>query len=340
MSELLMSQSSQNANNVDGLSVTVIVVTFERPDCVERCLSCLDGQSRKADQIIVVDASHTNTTREIVSRHPSVLYLRNENGRGRMTQSRNIGLRSAESTIIAFIDDDAFAHEDWLLHLISTYRESTIGAVGGRALNNQPGEEHIGVDRIGQITRNGEIEGNFAADPGKCLYVDHIIGCNMSFRREVLAELGGFREDYPGISGLGEDTDMSLRVSKLGYKIVFNPAAKCDHIGAPQPLGRRFDVRWEYFNKRNTMCMLVRNYGLFSSRTLRFFAKNTMTAPLTWMQRLAGASARLMAIELGAVTGIIAGVILTIRTGDSFKRRDPNGVSVSEALLKNSSKVD
>lgn len=315
-------------------SVTVIVVTFERPDCVERCLKCLHEQSRSAEQIIVVDASHTDTTREIVSRYPGVLYLRNENGRGRMTQSRNIGLRSATGSVIAFIDDDAFAHHDWLANLIPPYRDPAVGAVGGRALNQQPGEESVGVDRIGQITSDGEIAGNFAADPGKILLVDHIIGCNMSFRRHVLAELGGFREDYPGISGLCEDTDVSLRVRKIGYKILFIPTAKCDHIGAPQPVGRRFDVRWEYYNKRNTACMLVRNYGLLSSKTVRFYIKNVVTAPVICAKRVAGAIVRMAAIQTGLVTGVAAGIYLTVKTGSSHQRSDEGGLSVTQALSK------
>ena len=57
-----------------------------------------------------------------------------------MTASRNIGLKAATGEIIAFIDDDAFVQEGWLRNLLASYKDISIGAVGGRALNNQPDE--------------------------------------------------------------------------------------------------------------------------------------------------------------------------------------------------------
>ena len=92
-------------------------------------------------------------------------------------------------------------------------------------MNGQPGEADNGVDRIGRLTADGELHGYFAADPGRTIEVDHVMGCNMSFRRDVLALLGGFREDYPGISGVREDSDMCVRVRQRGYKIMFAPQA-------------------------------------------------------------------------------------------------------------------
>ncbi|HTW94788.1 MAG TPA: glycosyltransferase family 2 protein, partial [Tepidisphaeraceae bacterium] len=122
-------------------SLTVIVVTLNRPDCVRRCLECLESQAPPADQIIVVDASSDDRTRAVVAEFDGVVYLRNDKGFGRMTASRNIGLQRATGDIVAFIDDDAFVHPGWLAELLEPYGDSKVGAVGGRALNNQPDEE-------------------------------------------------------------------------------------------------------------------------------------------------------------------------------------------------------
>ena len=91
------------------MTVTVIVVTLNRPDCVRRCLNCLLEQQPRPDQVIVVDASADDLTRTATAEFPGVLYLRNDNGFGRMTASRNIGLKRAVGEMIAFVDDDAFA---------------------------------------------------------------------------------------------------------------------------------------------------------------------------------------------------------------------------------------
>ena len=39
------------------MTVTVIVITLNRPECVQLCLECLAAQARPPEQVIVVDAS-------------------------------------------------------------------------------------------------------------------------------------------------------------------------------------------------------------------------------------------------------------------------------------------
>jgi GT2 family glycosyltransferase len=315
------------------VNVSVIIVTLNRPDCVRQCLARLAAQEPQPDQIIVVDGSADDLTRRVVESFRSVLYLRNENGYGRMTASRNIGLKAARGKIIAFLDDDAFARDGWLANLLRTYEEhSDVGAVGGRALNNQPDEAKIGVDKIGRLTRDGRLEGWFAADPGKVIAVDHLMGCNMSFRREVLARLGGFREDYPGISGVREDSDMCLRVRRLGYGILFNPLACVDHIGAPQVKGKRFDWRYVYYANRNHTTMLIRNFGPVAGILWRNLAMAAVSLAGESGRRIAGALVRLGAAIVGILFGIPCGLWLRVKTGDDPARLDADGRAISRAL--------
>lgn len=319
--------------------MTVIIVTLNRPDCVRTCLEHLLTQSPVPNQIVVVDASQDNLTRDVVAKFDDVLYLRNENGYGRMTASRNIGLKVATGDIIAFLDDDAFAHPGWAQNLMATYTEPSIGAVGGRALNNQPDEATLGVDKIGRLTANGALHGYFAADPGKTIEVDHVMGCNMSFRREVIAKLGGFREDYPGISGVREDSDMCLRVKSLKYRILFNPLACVDHIGAPQAKGKRFDARYVYFSERNHLVMLVRNFGLNAGIVWRYILCSTLWNGFEFGKKTAGATLRLSVAVGGALYGLSNGVLLTSKKGRNPSRLDAEGRLISAALRQKSNKA-
>lgn len=188
-------------------TATVIIVTYTRPDCVKTCLERLRKQTRLPEQVVVVDASADDHTKAICADFPESLYVRNRpGGYGSQARSRNIGLQQATGEIIAFIDDDSFAHPTWLEELVKPYDDPAVGGVGGRALRNQPGEDKEGVDQIGKLLPNGDLTGNFAADPGENLEIDHAIGCNMSFRREIIESLGGFRELFPGVA-LREETD-------------------------------------------------------------------------------------------------------------------------------------
>ena len=58
-------------------------------------------------------------------------------------------------------------------------------------------------------------------------------GCNMSFRRDLLARLGGFDPALLPPYSFREDTDMSFRVRAAGYTIRFSPAAALVHLDAP-----------------------------------------------------------------------------------------------------------
>lgn len=319
---------------IPDMSVSVIVITLNRPACVRRCLACIAAQNPAPEQILVVDASCDEKTRNASAEFPNVQYLRNDNGMGRMTASRNIGLKHAMSDVIAFLDDDAFAHPGWLNALLAAYTAPSIGAVGGRALNAQPDEATTGVEEIGRLRPNGTLTGYFAADPKRVIEVDHLMGCNMSFRREVLAQLGGFREDYPGISGVREDSDMCLRVSRLGYRILFNPAAVVDHIGAPQAKGRRFDWRYVYYSHRNHTAMLIRNFGIGSAIVWRSLLSGASQLMLEFGKRCAAATIRLAAGTLGSILGIGSGLRLRMMAGDGPERRDSDGETIRAALSK------
>ena len=245
-------------------------------------------------------------------------YLRNEQGYGNMPMSRNIGLRSARGQIIAYLDDDAYAEPQWLEEIVAAYDDENVGAVGGRAINGQPGESSKGVYEIGKILPNGLITQNFSADPGKIVDVDIILGCNMSFRREVLARLGGFREHYTATCNC-EETDMCSRVKKLGYSIRFNPKACVEHVGAPQAKGRRMDLRYDIFGCRNYMMYLAINYGIFSRFFYLAIGYLLYSSAKDFVRKAGGAGLSMICRLIGVLSGLCMGLFLRSTHGSARK---------------------
>ena len=312
------------------LSVSVVVVTLQRPEVLRICLQHLVSQTVPAWELVVVDASPDQETRHLIEKEfPSVRYLKNPLGPGTTGASRNLGLAAVTGDIIAFIDDDAFAYVDWIEQLLKPYMHQDVGGVGGRALNGQPGEDTLGVEEIGQFRADGTLTGNFAANPGHTVEVDHFLGANMSFRREVLLSLGGIRDGYPGTC-LREETDLAVRVKRAGWQLIFTPFAVVEHVGAPYPKGRRFDVRYTYYAERNHIVFLIRVVG-FLSPELRCYlgiglrsAKRELTrglrAPLGIpghgikrpIRSLLGGLARASAIVLGLIVGLQSGIRQTL----------------------------
>ena len=239
------------------VTASVVIPTYNRRDHLRTCLTHLAGQSHRPVEVVVVDASPGTETRVMVAGDfPWVTYLRNERGAGSTATSRAIGVRASSGDVIAFLDDDAYAEPDWLEQLLVPYEDATVGGVGGRALNGQRGEENEGHGQVGMFLPNGTLTGNFAADPGRVIEVDHMLGANMSLRRCALEAVGGIRDTYPGTC-LREETDPALRLRRAGWRLLFTPAALVRHVAGPYAKGHRFDLRYVYFAQRNHVVLLA-----------------------------------------------------------------------------------
>ena len=241
-------------------TVSVVIATYQRAAFVDECLAHVERQTVRPERVIVVDASPDTDTRDVVARHPGVEYRRNDRGIGTTATSRAIGVDDLQEDVVAFLDDDAFAQPTWLEELLKPYDDPGVAAVGGRALNDQPGEDREGLGQIGLLLPDGRLTGFFAADPGRVLDVDHMLGANMSVRMSVVRALGGIRDLYPGTC-LREETDIALRIRRAGLRIAYTPFAVVRHVAGVYAKGRRFDTRYRYYGARNHVVLLATTLG-------------------------------------------------------------------------------
>jgi GT2 family glycosyltransferase len=328
--------TSAEADNTTPSAVSVVIVSWCRPDYVRSCLQHLAYLEGSPDEVIVVDASPDELTAAVVREFPGVRRVAFPGGAGHMTTSRNVGLTHVTGEIVAFIDDDANVRPGWLRGLLNTFADPSVDAVAGRTCNGLEGEENQGVGSIGRVLPDGELAGNFAADPGEVTDVDHGIGANMSFRREALARLGGFRDDFIGVGGVREDTDIFLRLRALGLRAVFAPDAVVDHVGAPHVEGRRFDYRYVFSARRNHALLLARNYGMGSSQFRIWIAREIGRVVSTSHPNFLRRAVR-VAFGLAAVLAGIGTSIRKARWGASDPiRRDQTGEHLRGRLTNTS----
>jgi GT2 family glycosyltransferase len=304
---------SSASDSTVALTTSVAVITYERPAFVARCLRNLQGQTHPPEEIVVVDSSISRETELLVAEEfPGVTYAACEAGYGAMATARDISYRMSTGDVLAFVDDDAFAEPDWLERLLPAFDDPTVGAVGGRQIRRQPGELTEGVDAIGRLLDDGTITGNFAADPGRNVEVDHLLGANMAFRRTVLDALGGIRDGYAGTC-VREETDLCLRVKQAQYHLIFVPDAVVEHVAAPYAKGRRFDVRYDYWNQKNHLILLIRNFGMADPKVRRYLASSLRAAGAGIATSLGRAQSRARHGEvLNASKGAGAAVLRTV----------------------------
>lgn len=308
--------------------LSVCIVTYERPTFLERVLGSLEAELAADSEVVVVDASSVDRADTVRTIRPSAVYVHAPGLAGWMTRSRNEALRHVHGEIVAFLDDDVVVRPGWESALLAAFSDRSIAAVAGRTCNGIPGEESYNRP-IGRLLPDGTLTDGFASSAGGLVDIDHGIGANMAFRRSVLADLGGFRDDYPG-TALREDTDVFLRIRAIGGRAVFAPDAAVDHLPAPHVRGARFDTRYKLYGRRNHMVLLARHGGIRSPSLRRWTAGQF--ASVGRARGLAAKGRRLGVTIVGVAWGAAA-VLRSARWNPLPPRRDdPAGRRLRAAL--------
>ncbi|WP_076259378.1 glycosyltransferase family 2 protein [Intrasporangium flavum] len=286
-------------------TLSVCVVTYERAAFLDRCLAGLAALEDPVEEVVVVDASAVDRRGEVDAHGLPLRFVWAPYLAGWMTRSRNEALRWVSGDVVAFLDDDVVVGSAWSRALREAFGDASVAAVAGRTRNGIAGEEHYDQP-VGRYLPTGRLTEGFAVSAAEPFEVDHGIGANMSFRRSVLADLGGFRDDYPG-TALREDTDVFLRVRRVGGRVLFAPDAVVDHLPAPHVKGARFDTRYKLYGRRNHVVLLARHRGLGSADVRRWVA-----AEVRGVGDAAGLRARTLRLGV-TVVGVAWGLGAAVR---------------------------
>jgi glycosyltransferase involved in cell wall biosynthesis len=220
--------------------ISVIVPTYRRPLELERCLKALEAQTRSIDEaIVIVRDSDTETLDWFKSssliKLPMKLVQVSTPG---VIAAMNAGLQNATGDIIAFTDDDAAPHGNWLEKIEACYlADPEVGGVGGRDYIYVNGELWKGEKSVvGRLHSIGAVIGNHHLGVGEPREVDVLKGVNMSFRtRAILGEFFDSRMLGSGAQ-VHFEIEFCLRLKKRGWKLIYDPNLIVDHYFA-----KRFD---------------------------------------------------------------------------------------------------
>lgn len=237
------------------VSVVVCAYSIERYDDVCEAVESLLAQTYEDIEIIlIIDGNETLFERlqsEFGNQEAVTLWC-NEENKG-LSYSRTRGVEQANGSVIAFLDDDAIAEPDWIEQLVRGYEESDAIAVGGRMVP----EWMVGRPPYLPEEFNWLVGANYERRLNDWTEVRNTLGSNMSFRREVFEETGGFDEQM-GLKGdsqvQSEETELAMRMyDTFGQGMLYNPEAVVAHKvfhyrTKPSWLCRR--AFWQGYSKR------------------------------------------------------------------------------------------
>ena len=105
-------------------SVSVVVVSRDRPDALYLCVLCLSQVQYNAFEIVVVaDAKGLAALDDFKGKIKAVQF-----DDANISMARNIGIVHSAGEIVAFIDDDAVPEPTWLTYLTAPFSRGRCSA--------------------------------------------------------------------------------------------------------------------------------------------------------------------------------------------------------------------
>jgi len=240
--------------------IVVCICTYKRPEFLGHLLSELNGQETDSlftCSIVVVDNDESRSAEPEVSKftassHVPVKYC--VEPRQGVALARNQAVRNAQGDFIAFIDDDEFPTQGWLLNLFKTFTQYHPAGVLG------PVKPHFGDQ-----TPKWVIEGGFYDRPlhptGMPLHWSQCRTGNVLLNSDLFASQA---EPFRPECLQGEDVDFFQRMTEKGHTFVWCNEAVAYEVVPPSRWKRSFLVRRALFRG----VFSLRNHGFPPLRIL------------------------------------------------------------------------
>lgn len=211
--------------------VSVIIPTLFREKYCLLCVEDLMVQDYDNFEIILVEEGVRHE--ELVAlekrfREKVTYYFIGE--KGSMPKNRNFGIARATGEIVVFLDDDCRVPESFLSKAVELFLANTkIGALSPKIIQpHELSKTHTSTE-VGSVTSSGKIFSGYEADVSSNVQIAHRFSF---FLKSALDEVAGFDVSFRG-NGTRSEADLSLRLKRKGYTILFNPEVEFIHAKAP-----------------------------------------------------------------------------------------------------------
>jgi GT2 family glycosyltransferase len=215
---------------------SVVIPSHVRADLLRCCLASLRRHApARTETIVVDDGSPAGVVERTAREFAGVRVIRHERPRG-FCAAANSGVALATAPIVELLNDDAEVTAGWADSALSQFADNRVGAVAPLVLQNEPDRRAMGFPPLIDSAGDDYDHGGFARKRGHGLEygafplkrgsVFGASACAAFYRREAIRRAGGFPEHFRAYF---EDVDLSFRLRRLGFEILFEPCSVVWH---------------------------------------------------------------------------------------------------------------
>lgn len=96
------------------MKVSFVATVFNEEETIDSLLASLSSQTKKADEIVIVDAGSSDSTLEILKKYSKRLPLKVYVKKGNRSVGRNFGIQKASGQIISITDAGCIPDRNWI----------------------------------------------------------------------------------------------------------------------------------------------------------------------------------------------------------------------------------
>lgn len=262
-----------NPTMTDTPLVSVIVLTLNGADVIRPCLDSLLQSDYPDLEVVVVNNGSTDATPGIVAgEYPQVRLVNLPRNLG-FAGGMNEGIRAGRGEIFILLNDDTVIPPAMVREQIQPLlRDPQVAITGCKILfPDRKTIQHAG----GKILPNGLTDhfGYNEEDRGQWdtpREVEYVTGCSIAVPRRIFERFGLLDPKYFPI--YYEETDLAARVTRAGYKIVYQPSAVLYHMESKTQV--RYSPRFLYRINKGRLRFILKNFTLRQMlRAARFEVK-------------------------------------------------------------------
>lgn len=230
--------------------ISVILPTYNRCNLIGETLNSLLAQSRRPDEILVIDDGSDDGTPEVLRRYGEYIRVIRQDNSGK-ARALNRALGEIRGELVWIVDDDDLLLPDAAEQLSTALEtEGTLDFCCGRHMD-------FTHDAQGEAKRHLRPPGYMCLSAPDEIFPHLLEGCHifqpgLMVRREVYEAVGPFRQDLVR----SQDYEMLLRIarSRRGRQLDRVVFWHREHSGQRGQAGKRFDMaeasnRWAEYNR-------------------------------------------------------------------------------------------